>query len=216
MMQLETIARNGPRLDSLINDLLDLSRIENDKIKLDRQWFEIAELITEAARSFEPLLEPLSQTLRIEADHGPAWIEADRDRITQAITNLLSNASKYSSYGSEATIKSMLDGGRLRVSVTDRGAGIRPEDQEYLFTLFFRTKDAEDSSTSGTEIGLFVSKRLIELHGGDMQIESVCGEGTTVSFTLPGATDVQPTIAEHTPGKQYRSRFDDLDIEEAS
>ncbi len=199
--QLATIERNGWRLNTLIDDLLELSRIETKRIRLHKESVDIKNVLEEIATSFEPILDGRVQTLTLHPHEGPAWLEADKGRLIQVLTNIVSNAGKYSDSGTEITLRSEIREDEAILSVTDQGRGMKPEDLENLFSLFFRSQDAEDSATPGMGIGLYISRKIVELHGGDISVESTYGSGTTMSVRLPGVT------AEPQSGPITRPRF---------
>jgi signal transduction histidine kinase len=119
-------------------------------------------------------------------------VDADQDRIEQVLTNLISNASKYSGEGKTVDVSAEAQGSRLWISVTDHGIGISKEDQEQLFTSFFRAANKETRSVPGTGLGLVIAQSLVELHDGEVFVESDTGIGTTVKFYLPGYMDAPP------------------------
>ncbi|MFW6174997.1 MAG: sensor histidine kinase, partial [Chloroflexota bacterium] len=133
-----------------------------------------------------------SQTLRIHTGLAGNIIVADRSRIVQVLTNLASNASKYSPSGSEIAIAVEEDGDNVAVSVTDRGYGVDPEDQEFLFTPFYRSPQAVHGSEPGTGLGLYIVKSIVEAHGGSVSIQSQKDVGTTVTFSVPARGERRP------------------------
>lgn len=192
--QLDIINRNGIRLDSLINDLLDLSRIQANKIKLIQEEIEISALLTNVVSGFETIVAAAQQSIALNIEHDEIWLTVDQARIAQVLGNLLSNASKYSPKGSTITVNSRRESHVWVVSVSDEGLGISPENQRQLFSLFYRTPDAVNSSVPGTGIGLFVSKQVVDLHGGEISLRSAPGEGTTVTMKLSGVQDA-PSVS---------------------
>lgn len=207
--QLNIIDRNGIRLNTLINDLLDLSKIQARKIQITKEEVELSPFLQQVIEGFETILNGKQQVATIETRNDSAWLYFDQTRISQVLSNLLSNASKYSPVGSSITLTSRLEGDECVISVSDEGAGIRQADQEQLFTLFYRTPDAQNSSTPGTGIGLFVSKQIVDLHGGRITLESSPGNGTTVTVRLPGVTKV-PHSAKWS-GPTFTNSFDNMD-----
>ncbi len=187
MEQLEIINRNGLRLDVLINDLLDLSRIQSGRIKVIPEETDMSKLVWSVAESFETIVSSEQQILVAIVEHEAAWIDVDSTRIAQVLSNLISNASKYSPQGSKITLNSVNEGDSIVITVSDEGPGMSEEDQKQLFTLFYRTPGALGSSVPGTGIGLYVSKQIVELHGGEISLESTPGRGTSVTVRLFGA-----------------------------
>ena len=207
--QLDIIDRNGLRLNTLISDLLDLSKIQGRKIHLTKEQVEISAFLHQVVDGFETILNGKQQAATLDIQHDSAWLSFDQTRISQVLSNLLSNASKYSPKDSSITVTSRIEGDECVISVSDEGAGIRQEDQDQLFTLFYRTPDAQNSSTSGTGIGLFVSKQIVDLHGGSITLESSPGNGTTVTMRLPDVTNVPNPATK--PGPTFTNSFDNMD-----
>jgi signal transduction histidine kinase len=183
---LTIVKKNSERLLGLINDLLDVSRMEAGRLDLHRTNLDIARLILEVAGSLRPLIETKRQQLSLDLGEAlpPVW--ADQDRVAQILTNLISNAHKYTSAEGSITVAAQGDDGFVRVDVSDTGIGISPEDQRQLFTKFFRAHDrALKPGGGGTGLGLVITRLLVELHGGRITVSSVPGQGSTFSFTLP-------------------------------
>ncbi|MDA1257014.1 MAG: ATP-binding protein [Chloroflexi bacterium] len=169
-------------------------------------------LIEEVAISFEPILADRQQTLSLDLHEGPAWLEADRGRLIQVLSNIVSNASKYSEPGTDINLRWVVDGGDMKLSVVDRRRGMKPEDLSRLFTLFFRAPEVELSSTPGTGVGLYMSRKIVEMHGGEINVDSAYGVGTTVSVCLHGVTTIGN--AEERGQPRFRNRLNDLpDVE---
>jgi signal transduction histidine kinase len=183
--QLAIIERNGRRLDALVNDLLDLSRIERGTFDLVPSVWEIAPMLAEAAASIGGIYAGKRQELVCTPIDGAIRVMADRDRIGQVLINLLSNASKYSPAETKVTLTAWEAPGRVYVSVRDRGMGISKEDQASLFAEFFRVNTPQTRDIPGTGLGLAIVKSIIERHGGEITVESVLGEGSTFTFWLP-------------------------------
>jgi signal transduction histidine kinase len=180
---LTLVRKNADRLLALINDLLDLSRMEAGKLDLHRKGLDLARLIPEVAGSLRPLIETKRQRLRLDlADALPA-VWADQDRVTQILTNLISNAHKYTLVEGSITVAAQRDDGFVRVDVSDTGVGLSPEDQAQLFTKFFRAHSPQ--AGGGTGLGLVITRLLVELHGGRITVSSAPGQGSTFSFSLP-------------------------------
>jgi signal transduction histidine kinase len=188
---LTLVKGNADRLLGLIDDLLDLSRIEAGRIDVRRAPVELAPLLEGAARSLLPLIEARQQRLEVEAVEGlpPVW--ADPDRVTQILTNLVSNANKYTPAGGRITVAARRDGDSVRVEVRDTGIGLTPEEQAQLFTRFFRARRCGAEPAVGTGLGLVITRLLVELHGGQITVTSAPGEGSTFGFSLPVAPAAQ-------------------------
>ena len=182
---LETIARNGRHLLELINELLDLSKIAAGRMELRLEPLELGALLQEAAGTVRAQLEARRHTLVIEPSADHLVVTADRGRLRQVLLNLLSNAIKFSTDGGRVTLNARLeDSGVVRVAVSDTGIGIAPADQRKLFQEFVQLDASESRRYEGTGLGLALSKRLVELHGGTIGVESELGKGSTFWFTL--------------------------------
>ncbi len=175
-----------------------------------REETELIDLLHTTIDSFFTILSEKQQSIDPFLEHKEAWLEIDPTRFTQVLTNLISNTSKYSPNGSQLIVRSAIDGDSWTVCVEDNGRGIAQEDQAKLFNLFYRTPDALDSATSGTGIGLFISKQIVDLHGGQNDLRSVLGEGTTVTLSVPS---VRITPMTSLPGKpeDFSNTLDQLD-----
>jgi signal transduction histidine kinase len=206
--KLDIIGRNGRRLDALIGDLLDLAQIQSTKIKLEYEIIGVTELIDEISTSFEQILLAKNQSLVIEEMRPPAWISGDRGRLLQVLSNIVSNASKYSPADSRIFARCETASDRLIISITDEGPGINKEDQEKLFSLFYRTDAAEHSSTPGTGIGLYVCEQIIALHHGQITVTSEPGSGSTFTIELPGVQFSPPEKSADAPA--FTNRLSDL------
>jgi PAS domain S-box-containing protein len=179
---LERIRGASARLDRMIGDLLDVSRIDARRLSLRRRVVDLSGLVE---RAVEELHEALSRFRVTVAVEPVALVYADPDRIEQVLANLLTNAAKYGAQGTEIRVEVRREGDQLRVSVTNHGAGIPPDELPQLFDRFARTRDARASAVPGIGLGLYISKGLVESHGGRIWAESTPGETTRVSFTLP-------------------------------
>jgi len=185
---LETIARNGRHLLELINELLDLSKIAAGRMELRLEPLELGALLQEAADTVRAQLEARRHALVIEPLPDHLVVTADRGRLRQVLLNLLSNAIKFSTDGGRVTLSARLgDAGRVRVAVSDTGIGIAPADQGKLFQEFVQIDASASRRYEGTGLGLALSKRLVELHGGTIGVDSELGKGSTFWFTLQRA-----------------------------
>jgi signal transduction histidine kinase len=182
---LTVVKKNADRLLGLINDLLDLSRIEAGRVDLHRTSLDLARLILEVAGSLRPLIEAKRQRLRLELGDALPAVWADADRVTQILTNLISNAHKYTLVEGSITVAARREDGFVRVDVSDTGIGLSPEDQAQLFTKFFRAHHRSPPTGGGTGLGLVITRLLVELHGGRITVSSAPGQGSTFSFSLP-------------------------------
>jgi signal transduction histidine kinase len=184
----ETISRNGRHLLELINELLDLSKIAAGRLELRLEPLELEPVLREAADSVRAQLEAHKHRLALEPPEPPVVVTADRGRLRQVLLNLLSNAIKFTTDGGRITLRAgPEDAGRVRIAVTDTGIGIAPADQHRLFQEFVQLDASPSRRYEGTGLGLALSKRLVELHGGAIGVESQLGQGSTFWFTVPRA-----------------------------
>jgi signal transduction histidine kinase len=190
---LDIMRKNSTRLGLLINDVLDISRMDAGKLRIEPTTFLINELIAELEKSFEPILETKSQSLVVTLPDSDVWLEADRNRTAQLVTNLISNAHKYSGEKCEIRVTVAVENENMSVLVEDEGIGISEDDQKQLFTAFFRAENRVAREAGGTGLGLVIAKSIAELHGGNLWLNSIENQGTTVAFTLPGIT-VEPVV----------------------
>lgn len=185
------IKESADRLARLIDDLLDLSVIEAGRIELRRGPFSLAALILEVSDTLKPMAgEKLIRlgTGSLDAN-SIAW--ADRDKITQVLTNLIGNALKFTPAGGEVTLAVRSDpAGWLQVSVSDTGPGIAPDQADKVFDEFYQLRQPGEKKAGGVGLGLAISKRLIEMHGGKIWVQSAVGKGSLFTFTLPAQSAV--------------------------
>jgi PAS domain S-box-containing protein len=201
---LKIVKGNVDRLVSLINDLLDVARIESGRIKLNVEPLDLSEIIELVVATLRPLIEDKDQTITVElAPHLP-MARGDHDRVLQVLTNLVSNAYKYTPAGGAIRVEASAAGDLVRVAVHDTGIGIAPEDLARLFTRFYRVDSSLTREIGGTGLGLSIVKSIVELHGGSVSVESTSGAGSTFAFTLPVANAAAPeeavdAVPEHVP-----------------
>jgi signal transduction histidine kinase len=187
---LETVARNGRHLLELINELLDLQRIAAGRMEIKPEPVDVAALLDEAARSVTAQVQQHRHTLSVTPAPAGLRVQADQGRVRQVLLNLLSNAVKFTPDGGRITVAAAVNGGNgsaVRIAVTDSGIGIAAEDQPKLFQEFSQLDASASRKYEGTGLGLALSRRLIELHGGTIGVESAIGKGSTFWFTLPQA-----------------------------
>lgn len=182
---LEVIKSNADRLTALINDLLDISRMETGRLRLEIQPMQMREVLDEVIGSLRGRAEEKDLTMRVEVPQDLPQVMADRDRITQVVLNLVDNAVRYTPEGGEVTVRAELADDALLVHVQDTGIGIAPEEQNRIFERFYRSEDARVQETEGTGLGLAIVKSLVEMHGGQVWVTSELGKGSTFSFAIP-------------------------------
>jgi signal transduction histidine kinase/CheY-like chemotaxis protein len=191
---IQHIHRSGEHLLALINDVLDLTKIEAGRIDLQLEAFDLAGALAESVGGLRPLAERKQIQLNLDCD--PGSIEADRGRIRQIVYNLLSNAIKFTPNGGSVSVEGRFDGDAARIVVADSGVGIAAEDHERVFEEFRQVGDMK-AREAGTGLGLALSRRLAEAHGGRIELTSQLGAGSRFEVVLPGAR------AEATPDATF-------------
>jgi two-component system phosphate regulon sensor histidine kinase PhoR len=181
---LGTIVRNSQRMSGLIDDLLTLSRIESGVSTLERTSLDVLRVVETLVADFAPRLEEASIEVEVHADRVPACY-ADRDALEQILSNLLSNAARYSNPGSRVDIRIAEQDGHVEVRVEDTGIGIPAEDLERIFERFYRVDAARSRALGSTGLGLSIVKHLVRALDGELHVESEPGKGSCFSFTLP-------------------------------
>lgn len=187
---LEVIQSNVERMSILVSDLSDISRIETGRLKLEPVLVSIDTTIDEVVQSLQPKLEEKKLLLTIDLSLNLPQIEADPTRLNQILTNLLSNAMKYTPEGGKIKIAARREIDRVRIEVHDTGIGIRLEEQSLIFSQFFRSESDTVREQQGWGLGLNVTKRLVELMDGNIGFDSVPDQGSTFWFTLPAGSNV--------------------------
>ncbi|HEV7857608.1 MAG TPA: ATP-binding protein [Pyrinomonadaceae bacterium] len=179
--------RNAQSLIELVNDLLDASKIESGTMRLDITSINLRALIDELRETMEPLAREKEITLEENLPTDLPLVEADRTKLRRILINLLSNALKFTRKGGRVQVRAEQMDGHVRVSVADTGVGIAPEDVARLFDKYEQARSRATRGEKGTGLGLYITKQLVELHGGKITVDSTPGYGSTFSFTLPRA-----------------------------
>lgn len=187
---LEVIRRNLTRMTSLISDLSDINHIESGRMKFDLKSFDLREVVADVADSLRERIGNRQQTLHIDIEDELPPVFADSTRMAQVISNLMSNAYKYTPDGGEIIVRAWPNGRFAYVSVQDNGYGISEENQQKLFTQFFRAEDKEVREQPGWGLGLSIVRRMVEAQDGEISFESELGKGSTFTFTIPLANMV--------------------------
>jgi PAS domain S-box-containing protein len=182
---LKVVKNNVARLVELIDDLLDVSKVEGGELRLRREPVDVAEVLYEVGESLYSQFTERSISLAIDVQQGLPALMADRKRLRQIAINLVGNACKYTPTGGHVDVLLRNGGNRLRVDVRDTGVGITESARQHIFTPFYRADNPLRDEVGGTGLGLSITKRLVELHGGEIWFETSEGQGTTFSFTLP-------------------------------
>lgn len=190
---LRTAQRHTDRLNSLLEDLLTLSRLESVNPGLRREPTDLGRLITGVIDDYRARPAAEGHELRLEIERGVGELTIDPLKVTQALENLLDNALKYTPKGSRLEIAARPKSGDIEVSVRDNGPGIPAEDLPHIFERFYRVDKGRSREKGGTGLGLSIVKHIVQLHGGRVRVESTPGQGSTFLFTLPvrGAAPTQ-------------------------
>jgi signal transduction histidine kinase len=178
------------RLTRMINDLLDLSKIEAGRLELHSEPLELEPAFARALGTTHPLLAEKGIVVESSVEAGLSPIHADADRIQQVLTNLLSNAVKFSPEGGRIRLSGKRQGDFALISVADEGPGIPPDRLEQVFDRFHQVRDPQKSHPLGTGLGLTISREIVERLGGKIWVDSELGAGTVFSFTVPFAEEI--------------------------
>ena len=181
---LESINREATRLSQIVNDFLDLAKIETGWVYMDKALVDIRVLTQEVIDMFYPQSLERSVALSLNFATPIPNIPADRDRLKQVIINLIDNAIKYNYYEGAVEVTVSCNEVRAQLSVRDTGRGIAPEDLELVFDKFYRVRN-DDETIKGAGLGLALAKKIIEAHGGDIWVESEVERGSAFTFSLP-------------------------------
>jgi signal transduction histidine kinase len=179
----ERIRAAGNRMNRMIGDLMDLSRLDARRLELSRQRLDLGDVVREAIERFRLEAPERVVDMRVAGEIRP--VSADPDRMAQVLDNLLSNALKYSTPGTPIEVTVRGGDREVTIAVTNEGLGIAPEETSSLFQRFQRAADAKRAKIKGIGLGLYITRELVEAHGGQLTVESVPGAKTTFCFTVP-------------------------------
>ncbi len=182
---LETIQRNADRMLRMINGLLEVTRLESRRAALRIQPTALQSALTEVRETLRPVFGARRQAYTEDVPAGIPLLNADPERLHQVLLNLLGNASKYTPEGGAIHLAARVEGGHLRVSIRDTGIGLSEEDLRQVFSKFFRARRPETADVTGTGLGLAIVRSIVELHGGEVFVESRLNQGSTFGFTMP-------------------------------
>lgn len=192
---IDIAASNADRLVRLINDILDLERIESGRVELAREDLEVERVVADAVAAMEPVAHEAD--VRLASDAEPAsCVVGDADRLQQVLTNLISNAIKYSPAGEAVTVSGCREDDTVVLRVTDRGTGIPPEDARRIFERFEQVDASDARAKGGTGLGLAICQTIVDEHDGEIWAESEVGQGTTVVVRLPASPLGKPGSGE--------------------
>jgi signal transduction histidine kinase len=184
-----TINDNANQLLRHINELIDISQIQAGNLGLENDRFCFSDLVREVVENWREPIESKGLALRVRLTGGDLWVHGDRQRLSWALENLLSNAYHYTLEGGRVEVRLFEENGEARVDISDTGVGVAPVDQPYLFTRFFRAHNQLTFGVRGVGLGLFITRSLIDLHTGRIWASSELGVGSTFSMALPLAPD---------------------------
>ena len=182
---LTDILTSGKHLLNLINEVLDISKIESGKMDLKTTNFALSRLIELLRNTMIPMLTPRKQSLDVEVEEGLPLVHADKAKVRQVLLNLLDNSTKFTSDGGKLKVEAIRRDDWCQVSVIDNGIGISKEDQERVFEPFCQLDNSLPEDKKGTGLGLTLAKQIIERHGGQIWVESEYGKESRFTFTLP-------------------------------
>lgn len=203
----DMIERQTVHLVRLVDDLLDLSRVNSAKIELRREPVELAKVIQQALETCSAMTESACQTLTVKLPSQAIYLDADPVRLAQVVSNLLNNACKFSGQGGEINVTVSQHDTHVAISVKDSGIGIAPDKLHYIFEMFSQVDQTLERTQSGLGIGLTLAKRLVELHGGSIEgFSEGPGKGSEFVVRLPITIDQQMPVAEATDTSQANTR----------
>ena len=195
--------RQVKQMVRLVDDLMDVSRITRGKVELKTERARLADIVASAVETSQPLIEQFSHTLGVDLPEQPIWLDADVTRLTQIFSNLLNNAAKYSEAKGSITVSARTEGDRVKVDISDRGIGIRPEMIGRIFDMFAQVDGSLERAHGGLGVGLTLVKTLVEMHGGMISVHSDGpGKGSTFTVDLPLAPAEQQTPAASENGTE--------------
>ena len=181
--RLELLNSQTARLGRLVDELLDVSKIESGKLEFHLAPVDLAELVSEVADRLQ--MTTTQHTIEVDMDAPPIAVTGDRDHLEQVLDNLMTNAIKFSPEGGTIRVAVRLEGDEVVLSVQDSGVGISPQQLEAIFGLFYQAEDPVSRRTGGMGLGLYISKEIVTRHGGRIWAESKPNEGSTFSVSLP-------------------------------
>ena len=200
------MVRRAEDLSHLVDDMLDLSKIEADRLEVKLEPLSLASCLAEVVNQLKPLANNKGLSLTLEMEEALPQVMADSHRVRQIVINMVSNALKFTEKGG-VTIRCMLLGNydMLRIAVSDTGIGICPAALGYIFEAFRQADGSTTRRFAGTGLGLTIARKLIELQGGEVAVESIVGQGSTFSFTLP-IVSTSKTSRTRLPGFDNQKR----------
>jgi signal transduction histidine kinase len=181
---LHRIQVSSQHLLALINDILDLAKIEAGKMPIHLERVSLNDVVQEVAAQMEPMVKRKGLEFNVQLPSEPVYMETDRTKVKQIVLNLISNAVKFTARGS-VSVSTRVNGTEVRIAVSDTGIGIRPQDLEVIFEEFRQVDQSRTREYGGTGLGLSITRKLIALLGGDIAVASQYGRGSTFTVILP-------------------------------
>jgi signal transduction histidine kinase len=181
----KTALRNARRLNDLVGELFELSKLETEQVEPTIESFPIAELVQDIVMQYEPQAETHEIDLRAELPERHARVEADIGLVERALSNLIDNAIHYTPTGGQVRVRLDNQEQAVCVEVEDTGPGIPDDDLPHIFERFYRVEKSRDREKGGAGLGLAIAKTILELHNRTLEVESTVGKGTTFRFSLP-------------------------------
>ncbi len=201
---LDHIQTSGRHLLGLVNDVLDLAKVEAGRVELSFERVPLQDVLSGCVEVIRAISEPKLLTLVVRCEPADALVSADPARLKQILYNLLSNAVKFTPTGGQISVIAHVDSTDAVIAVRDSGIGIQPEDESQIFEAFRQAKAAARNNQEGTGLGLPLSRKLIELHGGHIWLDSAPGVGSCFTFTLPQPEYLEETAT--TPRSEARAQ----------
>ncbi len=182
---LSTALKHSERLGKLVSELFDLAKLESVDAQVQWEPFHLGELVQDIAQKFQLAAEEKKMKIEVKFQENLPFVSADIGLIERAVQNLVDNGIRYSPQGGTVTLRLTPEGSKVAVSVKDNGRGIAEKDLPHIFERFYRTRERDRKGSDGSGLGLAITKRIIELHGSSIQVDSELNVGTTFIFHLP-------------------------------
>jgi two-component system phosphate regulon sensor histidine kinase PhoR len=180
----ERALHNTRNLNTLLGDLIEISRIESGEMKMSFRYFAVDEFLLQVTTDMEELARQSNVSLVVENQSNSLQVFGDKERLKQVMSNLIANAIKYNTPGGKVSVSAVPQDGKIKITVADTGIGISAEHLPRIFERFYRVDKERSRETGGTGLGLAIVKHIVEAHGGKMEVESKVGEGSHFSFVL--------------------------------
>jgi signal transduction histidine kinase len=185
LLMLKMAAKNADRLNSLINDILDIEKLGSGSLAMEREQIDLTEVLRDACMQNRPFGQSHGVELSLEIAHSPLPVFGDPSRLLQAMTNLVSNACKFSARGDTVVITGKREADRIKVTVQDKGQGIPPEFRSQIFRRFAQADPSHRNGAVGTGLGLAITKAIVDKHDAEIGYDSEVGRGTCFWIIFP-------------------------------